>query len=155
MNIAAMLMTQAFSPATQQSQPSGGGSSRQSDVATRAIENVLGKEAFLNLLLTQLRYQNPLEPVKDQDFVAQMAQFSALEQMQNLTRAMEWFIAEERFTNMMAHATSLLGRKVEVSDGQRAATGTVEAVKVINGVPHVVVGGSEFRVTDVVKVLTG
>src|SRR5690606_14752041 len=148
-NIAAMLMTQALSPATQESQASGGGSKKQADAATRAIENVLGKEAFLNLLLTQLRYQHPLEPVKDQDFVAQMAQFSALEQMQNLTKAMEKSTAEERFTNMMAHATPLLGRKVGVSAGERAVNGTVEAVKVVAGVPHVVVGGSEFRASDV------
>lgn len=44
----------------------------------------LSKDAFLNLLTTQLRYQNPLEPTNDKEFLAQMAQFTALEQMNNL-----------------------------------------------------------------------
>ena len=46
----------------------------------QAIDNVLGKDAFLRLLTTQLRYQDPLKPIDDQDFIAQMAQFAALEQ---------------------------------------------------------------------------
>lgn len=49
-----------------------------------AAKNDLNKDAFLNLLVTQMRYQDPLNPVKNEDFLAQMAQFSSLEQMQNL-----------------------------------------------------------------------
>lgn len=153
MNVAALLMSQATTPMSSESTKSE--SAEKKDALGRAVENVLGKDAFLNLLMTQLRYQNPLEPVKDQDFIAQMAQFSSLEQMQNLTRTMELFLLEQRFTNLMAQATSLLGRKVEVNDGEKAATGTVEAIKMIDGVPYLVVDGSEYKVIDVVKVLTG
>jgi flagellar basal-body rod modification protein FlgD len=46
--------------------------------------NALDKEAFLKLLVTQLRSQDPLSPMEDREFIAQMAQFSSLEQMQNL-----------------------------------------------------------------------
>ena len=46
--------------------------------------DALGKDAFLNLLVTQLKNQDPLNPMDDRDFIAQMAQFSSLEQMQNL-----------------------------------------------------------------------
>lgn len=151
-NIAAMLMSQAASP---MSEATASESKETKDALGKAVENILGKDAFLNLLMTQLRYQNPLEPVKDQDFIAQMAQFSALEQMQNLSRTMELFLLEERLTNLMAQATALLGRKVEVNDGTNAATGTVEAIKIVDGIPHVVIDGSEYKVTDVVKVLTG
>ena len=47
-------------------------------------DNNLGKDAFLNLLVTQLQYQDPLEPASDTEYIAQMAQFSTLEQLQNL-----------------------------------------------------------------------
>ncbi|SDK45434.1 flagellar hook assembly protein FlgD [Natronincola ferrireducens] len=49
----------------------------------------LDKDAFLNLLVTQLKNQDPLNPMEDRDFIAQMAQFSALEQMQNLNETVK------------------------------------------------------------------
>jgi len=49
--------------------------------------NALDKDAFLKLLVTQLRSQDPLSPMEDREFIAQMAQFSSLEQMQNLNDA--------------------------------------------------------------------
>ena len=54
---------------------------------SEAIDSTLGKEDFLNLLVTQLRYQNPLDPMDNTEFVAQLAQFSSLEQMSNLNTA--------------------------------------------------------------------
>jgi hypothetical protein len=49
----------------------------------------LDRDAFLMLLITQMQHQDPLNPMDDRDFIAQMAQFSALEQQQHMTRAME------------------------------------------------------------------
>jgi flagellar basal-body rod modification protein FlgD len=46
--------------------------------------NSLGKDAFMNLLVTQMQHQNPLEPQADGEFLAQLAQFSALEQLQGI-----------------------------------------------------------------------
>ena len=52
-----------------------------------APSNELDKNAFLQLLITQMKYQDPLNPMDDKDFLGQMAQFTALEQMQNLNKA--------------------------------------------------------------------
>ena len=57
--------------------------SSQNRESTRNIGE-LGKDDFLQLLVTQLRYQDPLNPMEDKEFIAQMAQFTSLEQMQNM-----------------------------------------------------------------------
>jgi len=88
---------------------------------TQAVANTtnanLGKEDFLHLLTVQLRYQDPMNPMKSTDFIAQMAQFSSLEQLQNMNQALERGLTSEAklhtaFRNSMA--TSLVGRTIEI-----------------------------------------
>ena len=56
---------------------------------TRTTSNELGKDSFLQILTAQMANQDPLSPTSDTEFIAQMAQFSALEQMQNMNSAMQ------------------------------------------------------------------
>ena len=79
----------------------------------------LGKNDFLNLLVTQLRYQNPLEPLKDSDFIAQLAQFSSLEQLENINTNIGYsneldYVLSQTIANTMA--TTIIGKEV-VADG--------------------------------------
>ncbi|WP_078124190.1 flagellar hook capping FlgD N-terminal domain-containing protein [Leptospira alexanderi] len=58
-------------------------------IEIRSTVKSLGKDDFLKLLITQLSSQDPTNPVKDQDFIAQMAQFSSLEQMNNISTGIQ------------------------------------------------------------------
>jgi len=66
---------------------SGGTTTGEPPVTTTsAPANPLGRDAFLSLLVTQLQNQNPLEPQADGEFIAQLAQFSSLEQLEQISR---------------------------------------------------------------------
>ena len=71
----------------------------------------LGKEQFLQLLVTQLQYQDPLNPMEDQEFIAQMAQFSSLEQLMNLNTSMQG-LTDATNNQQMFSATSYIGKYV-------------------------------------------
>lgn len=75
----------------------------------------LNKEDFLLLLVTQLRFQNPLEPMKNNDFGAQLAQFSSLEQLTNLNHTMEATqLANLNLTQSITNAlsASMIGKRI-------------------------------------------
>jgi len=77
---------------------------------------IMGKDDFLRLLVTQLSYQDPLSPVDNQEFIAQTAQFSALEQMQNLNESFKSLMQIER---QVSRAISLgfVGKQVKIQSG--------------------------------------
>lgn len=79
----------------------------------------LGRDAFLRLLIVQLQNQDPLEPVKNQDFVAQLAQFSSLEQLTLINKNIEGDGGTKATTDVRLAvdgntAVSLIGREVQV-----------------------------------------
>jgi flagellar basal-body rod modification protein FlgD len=57
--------------------------------AVKEQQDPLGRDAFMNLLLTQLQHQDPTQPQADGEFLAQLAQFSALEQLQSMNKKLE------------------------------------------------------------------
>ena len=72
--------------------------------ALAAKETELGRDAFLSLLVTQLQHQNPLEPQADGEFLAQLAQFSSLEQLQDIRDDMS--ALRKAFDAVLATTTS-------------------------------------------------
>ncbi|WP_075980923.1 flagellar hook assembly protein FlgD [Bacillus massilinigeriensis] len=73
--------------------------------------DVLGKDDFLKLLMTQLQNQDPLNPMQDKDFIAQMAQFSSLEQITNMTTAFNKF-AEAQEQNKLISYNQFIGKEI-------------------------------------------
>lgn len=109
----------------------------------------LGKDAFLKLLVTQLRNQDPLNPKDNSAFVAQMAQFTALEQMQNLNLLLG------RLLDLQAgaQAPALLDRWVTVrGEAGQQTSGRVQAVEYSDGKPWLVVDGRRFELEAVQKI---
>lgn len=71
----------------------------------------LGKDDFLQLLVTQLQNQDPSEPMENKEFISQMATFSSLEQMQNMNDSMEKFL-KDRQNNLLSKNAQLIGKQV-------------------------------------------
>ena len=84
----------------------------------------LGKDDFLKILLTQLSHQDPTAPMQDKEFIAQMAQFSSLEQMTNMASDFAKMARMLRGTE----AASALGKAVEIVQGDDTVYGVVQAV---------------------------
>lgn len=112
----------------------------------------LGREAFMELLVTQLQNQDPLDPMDDRDMVAQLAQFSSLEQMSNLNESFAEF-RETMEHSRFVGATSLLGRTVtgETEVGE-TITGEVTGIHTEEGAPYVTVAGYSVPVNNVTAI---
>jgi len=118
----------------------------------------LGQDDFFKLLITQLRYQNPLEPLQDQEFIAQLATFSSLEQATNLNRQIEKMTAsmEDSFfaITSIQQATACLGNVVEYRSGEDILSGRVESVRIEGGLPVLVIGETRVDLSNVVAIKT-
>lgn len=77
----------------------------------------MGQSAFLTLFTTQLQNQNPLDPMDNEAFVSQLAQFSQLEQTTKMSDSLK-AMATAQTTDRMTTAASLIGKKVAIPDGQ-------------------------------------
>jgi len=78
-------------------------------------KNSMGKESFLKLLVTELKHQDPTKPMEDKEFIAQMAQFSSLEQMSNLNKEVGNLLASSK----ASQAYGILGREVDTFDTEK------------------------------------
>jgi len=108
--------------------------------------NTLGKDDFLKILIAQLKNQDPMDPLKDQDFIAQMAQFSSVEQLTNMAGEMK-LLRQSAGLN-----PELIDKKVtwEETDSTGAAvskSGIVSSLSMKDGVQYVRVNGQDIDVS--------
>jgi flagellar basal-body rod modification protein FlgD len=113
------------------------------------MQQSLGKDDFLELLITQLRHQDPTSPMKDKEFIAQMAQFSSLEQMTNLSSNFK----ELSSTLNRGNALNLLGRQVTVREGDTRIQGVVKEVTGTTN-PQLRVGDKLYEYSQVESVMS-
>ena len=120
----------------------GTGATNKSAAKASTVSNELGKDEFLKLLVTQLQHQDPLAPMEDKDFIAQMAQFTSLEQMKNMNNAVQ-----------VTQATSYIGKQVTWADSQGTEqTGIVTAIRIVNSEPKVMIGAEAIELKKIMSV---
>lgn len=116
----------------------------ETDQTKKTSGSELGKDAFLQLLTTQLQYQDPMNPMDNTAMVSQLAQFSALEEMQNVSGAIN---------NMQA--MSLVGKNVIMEVGKSSGSantttvgGYVELVQIVDGKAKLSINGQLYDYED-------
>ena len=120
-----------------------------SDVAPVTGQS-LGKDEFLKLFTTQARMQNPMSPMESTDFLAQLAQFSSLEQMSNLNVNFGKLLAVQQGLQ----AGAMVGKRVcylDVETGMLEA-GRVNAVRLTSAGPVLVVGTQQVPIGQVTSI---
>lgn len=102
----------------------------------------LDQNDFLKLLVTQIQFQNPMNPKSDTDMAAQMAQFTSLQQATQTSSSLS-----------MIQANSLIGSKVTLQiDYNHTEQGVVEGVRLVGGKPQIMVDGIGYEVGQVIAV---
>lgn len=116
---------------------------------TREVKNDLGKDEFLKILAAQFRGQNPLEPLKDTEFIAQMAQFSSLEQLQNISAKLDSFQEDALWSQYL----SLLGKEIYgLNDDGYPIRGLVTGVNFKEGQFRLSIDGEEQEFISLISV---
>jgi flagellar basal-body rod modification protein FlgD len=119
------------------------------ETKVRVPARTLGQDDFLKLVIAKLANQDPLKPQEDTEFIAQMAQFTTLEQ----TKSMQSDIAQMRAQQQVLQGMSLLNRQVAVSKGDGTSfVGVVDKLEMEGDSLKLVIGGQKYDLKDVVEV---
>jgi len=95
----------------------------------------IGQEDFLRILLTQLQFQDPLKPLDNQQFIAQLAQFTTLEQTRQLNDGIDTLLSIQSATQSIG----LVGRNVEIVTSSGTSVGTVTTITINQGEPELTI----------------
>jgi len=121
----------------------------------------LGKDAFLKILMTQLQNQDPTNPMSDTDFIAQMAQFSSLEQMTNMVTAVQSLTTMQEKSQMISYS-EFVGKDVNWHNVDEntlkvtSGTGTISSLKYADGsVQFVLKDGTTLSPANISEIISG
>ncbi|MBB3063497.1 flagellar hook capping FlgD N-terminal domain-containing protein [Microbulbifer rhizosphaerae] len=105
-------------------------------------QSAVNLDEFLRIFITQLNYQDPLDPVDNREFITQLAEFSNLE----LSRATQSDISDLLEVNAVSQSLALLGKTVEINGQDGAVIGNVSSIRFSQGAPllSVVTGNNEI-----------
>ena len=107
-----------------------------------SANSTLNQNDFLTLLVSQIQYQDPLNPQSNTDMAAQLAQFTSLKQATDTSSSLS-----------MIQANALIGSSVTVQvDSKNETSGVVTGVTVVNGQPQIMVGGQHYQLSQVTMV---
>jgi flagellar basal-body rod modification protein FlgD len=115
--------------------------------------NGIGLQDFLKILTSQLSNQDPLKPLDNQEFIAQVAQFSALEQSRELNQKIDQLLAVQSATQ----SVGLLGKSVEINASNGTVSGQVTALDLSSGSPQLTIqtgNGSSLAGVSVSQIIT-
>lgn len=123
----------------------------QTSNAQQSSNTTLGKDAFLKILVTQLKNQDPTKPMSDQQFIAQMAQFSSVEQLTNMSASIS------KLSEMLGANTSIIGKEVFWSQADSSGTshvysGTVDSISFDSGKQVLGVNGQSVTMGQVLRI---
>jgi flagellar basal-body rod modification protein FlgD len=120
--------------------------------------DTLGKDAFMKLLVNQLKNQDPTSPADSSQYIAQLAQFSSLEQMQELNDNIVGLAVLQQNNALMSQLTqssSLIGQQVRYTDptSNESKVGTVSSVRIENDLAQLSINGGNVPLGNVTEVL--
>lgn len=134
------------------------GALTQETAANQQNASNVDKDAFMKLLVSQLQNQDPMAPTDNQQFIAQLAQFSSLEQMQQLNENILGLAVLQQSNALMAQLTqssALIGQQVKYIDPstEQEQTGTVSQVKIKDGMATLLIDGEDIPLGNVTTIL--
>ncbi|WP_342555466.1 flagellar hook capping FlgD N-terminal domain-containing protein [Paenibacillus sp. FSL R7-0652] len=118
---------------------------------TSAATKELGKDQFLKILITQLQNQDPMQPMEDKEFIAQMAQFSSVEQLVNISSQLK------TLNQSLGAVSGMIGMEISWLSSDKADSGAlrqgiVDSIVVRDGVQYAKVGKDEIKLDEIIQV---
>ncbi len=115
-------------------------------------EGTLGKDEFLKILVAQIKHQDPMKPLEDKEFIAQMAQFTSVEQLLNMSNELK------ALKNSLGFTSSLIGKSIEWETASSDSSvgliknGVVDSISMKSGESFAVVDGEEILIGRIITV---